>query len=176
MKKAYIKILGLIILIAMVGLIFTLFQGSKKYKFKISAKELHSELVKKDYFIDPNKAMEMLSKETNDYIFVDIRNPREYDNFHIENAVNVPMSRILDDEFIPYLKNEKTKVLYSDESIEAVQIRLLLSQYGYKNLYVLQGGANYWKEHMLSNDVFKAKGEYDDEKLKFDINTIKGSN
>ena len=83
------------------------------------------------------------------------------------------MQRILDDEFIPYLKNDKIKVLYSNESIEADQIRLLLTQYGYNKLLVLQGGANYWKENMLTNDVFKAKGEYDDEKLTFNPDSLK---
>ena len=125
--------------------------------------------------MDPNKALEVISKKNQDYIFIDIRNPREFDNFHIEGAVNVPMQRALDDEYIPDLKNSKKKVLYSDESIKADQIRVLLTQYGYDNLYVLQGGANYWKENMVSKDVFKSKAEYDDEKLKFDIAKVKGS-
>ena len=167
--------LGLIIVLLTVGLIFTSLQASKKYKFDKKAVELHKELSELKHFVDPGKAKEMLSSQQGDYIFIDIRNPREFDNFHIEGAVNVPMPRILDDEFIPYLKNNKTKVLYSNESIEADQIRLLLTQYGYNNLLVLQGGATYWKENMLSSDVFKAKGEYDDEKLKFDPNSIKGT-
>jgi len=107
---------------------------------------------------------------------IDIRNPREFDNFHIKGSVNVPIQRVLDDEYITYLKNDKKKILYSNESIKADQIRVLLTQYGYKNLYVLQGGASYWKDHMLSRDIFKAKTEYDDEKLKFDINKVAASN
>jgi hypothetical protein len=49
----------------------------------------------------------------------------------------------------------------------------LLTQYGYENLIVLQGGANYWKENMLSKDVFKEATEYDDEKLRFDSEKLK---
>lgn len=175
MKKPYIKLLGLTIVVIAVGLIFTSLKSSKKYKFEKSAEELHGELVKESHYMDPNKAWEIISKKNQDYIFIDIRNPREFDNFHIEGAVNLPMQRALDDEYIPDLENSKKKVLYSDESIKADQIRVLLSQYGYDNLYVLQGGANYWRENMVSKDVFKSKAEYNDEKLKFDLSKVKSS-
>lgn len=175
MKRPYLKLLGVIIVLFAVGLIFTSYKSSKKFKFEKSAEELHGELVGSKHNLDPNAAWDIISKKNDDYIFVDIRNPREYDNFHIEGAVNVPIQRALDDEFIPYLKNNKKKVLYSNESIKANQIRLLLTHYGYDNLYVLQGGANYWKENMMSNDIFKSKTEYDDEKLKFDIKKVTAS-
>jgi len=175
MKRPYIKALGVLVVLLTVGLIFTSLQSSKKYKFDKKAVELHKDLVESKHFIDPAKAMEILSNQKDNYLFIDLRNPRDFDNFHIDGAVNVPMPRILDNEFISYLKNDKIKVLYSNESIEADQIRLLLTQYGYSNLLVLQGGATYWKENMLSKNVFDNKGEYDDEKLKFDPSSIKGT-
>ncbi|MCK5469739.1 MAG: rhodanese-like domain-containing protein [Cyclobacteriaceae bacterium] len=175
MKKPYLKIIGLIVIALTAGLIFTSLENSKKFKFQKTAEVQHSELVKGNHLISPDKAKDILSKQSDEYIFVDIRNPREFDNFHIEGAVNVPLQRVLDDEFIPYLKDERKKVLYSNEGIKANEIRLLLTQYGYDNLFVLQGGANYWKENMLSKDVFKSKGEYNDNKLKFDPNKLKAS-
>lgn len=141
----------------------------------MSAEELHAKLVESKQYMNPIEAKEILSNKNQEYIFVDIRNPREYDNFHIEGAVNVPMQRVLDDEFIPYLKDSKKKILYSSESIKANEIKLLLTQFGYENIYVLQGGANYWKENMLTKDVFKTQGNYDDEKLTFDTNKLKAS-
>ena len=175
MKRPYIKLLGLIVVVITIGLIFTSLKSSKKFRFDKSAEELHSELVESKHYLDPNKALEIITNKNEDYIFVDIRNPREFDNFHIEGAVNVPMQRALDDEYIPYLENNKTKVLYSSERIKADQIRLLLTQYGYDNILVLQGGAIYWKDNMTSKDVFKSKASYDDEKLKFDLNKLKAS-
>lgn len=175
MEKPYIKILGLIVIALIVGVAFTSLESSKKYKFKKTAEVQHSELVKGNHLISPDKAREILSKQADEYIFVDIRNPREFDNFHIEGAINVPLQRVLDDEYIPYLKDERKKVLYSYESIKANEIRLLLTQYGYDNLFVLQGGSNYWKQNMISKNVFKSKGEYADEKLKFDLNKLKAS-
>ena len=176
MKRPYLKSLGLFIILLTIGLIIASVQSSKKYKFGTKAEALHAQLLEGKHYIDPNSAMEILSRKDDNHIFVDIRNPREFDNFHMEGAVNVPMQRVLDDVYIPYLENDKVKVLYSNESIEADQIRLLLTQYGYDNLFVLQGGADYWKENMLSRDVFKSAGEYDDEKLKFDLEKVKNLN
>lgn len=175
MKKPYIKSLGLFIIVLFAGLIFTSVKSSQKFQFSETAEELHGELIANPHHIDPAKAKALLAKQNKDYIFVDIRNPRVYDNFHIEGAINVPLQLVLDDEFSSFFKNSTTKVLYCDNSLKANQIRLLLTQYGYKNLLVLHGGANYWKEHMMSNDVFKSKGEFDDEKLNFDTKKLKAS-
>ena len=173
MKRPYLVTLGIVIVVLATGLIFTSIQTNKKYWFKRSAEEIHAELIDAKHFMDPQTAMKLISNKDEKYVFVDIRNPREYDNFHIESAVNVPMQRTLDDEYVQYLEDDRIKVLYSNASIDANQVRLLLTQYGYDNLMVLQGGANYWKEHMLKRDVFKSSGEYDDEKLKFDPAKLK---
>jgi len=175
MKRPYLKSLGLIVILLTLGLIIASIQSSKKYKFGTKAEKLHVQLLEGEHYIAPESAMELITKKDDKYIFVDIRNPREFDNFHLEGAVNVPLQRVLDDIYIPYLENDKIKVLYSNESIDADQVRLLLTQYGYDNLYVLQGGVDYWKENMISKNVFKSVGEYNDEKLKFDIDKIKSS-
>lgn len=173
MKRPYLFTLGIIIVVLAAGLIFTSIQTNKKYKFKKKAENIHAELLEGKHFMDPNTALDLIKKGDEKYIFVDIRNPRDYDNFHIENAVNVPMQRALDDAYIPYLKDERIKVLYSEESIDADQVWVLLTQFGYSNLMVLHGGAKYWRENMLNVDVFKSKGEYDDEKLRFDPAKLK---
>ncbi len=168
MKRPYIYLFGLIIVLLFAGLIFTSLKSSKKYRFNKDAEVQHSELIKANHFISPEEAKALLSNQDDNYIFVDIRNPRDFDNFHIDGSVNVPLQRVLDDEFVPYFNNNKKKILYSAENIKSNEIWLLLTQYGYDNLLVLQGGANYWKEHMISKNLFDKKGEFDDEKLKFD--------
>ena len=175
MKRPFITVLGVFIVVVAVGLVLTSLVSSRKFKFNQSAETFHAELVKSDYFISPQKARELIAEKNENYIFVDIRNPHDYENFHIESAVNVPMQRALDDEYVPYLEDNRIKVLYSQESIKADQIRLLLTQYGYENIMVLHGGASYWKANMLKDDILKSKPEYEDEKLKFDLTKVKTS-
>lgn len=173
MKKPYIKSLGLFVIIIFAGLVFLSVKSSKKYQFHKTAEELHAELVEGKHYIDPVKAKELISKQNKDVVFVDIRNPREFDNFHLEGAINIPMPQVLDDEFTTFFENNKTKVLYCDEIVRADQVRLILTQFGYEHIQVLQGGVNYWKANMSSTNVFESKGEYDDEKLKFDPKKLK---
>ncbi len=175
MKRPYLKLLGLIIVLMLAGLVFTSLKTRNKYRFKKPAEELHSELIKSNHFLSPQKALEIINQKDGKYLFIDIRNPREYDNFHVEGAINIPLPQILDDQYASLFKNDKIKVLYSNESIKADEAWLLLTQYGYENLLVLQGGANYWKNNVISKNVFDRKGDYDDEKLKFDISKIKSA-
>lgn len=175
MKAPYIKTLGFIVVAIAIALVFTSYKTSSKYRFDKTAEELHKELLTNSHNINPNDALKLIEGGSDDYVFIDIRNPREYDNFHIKGSVNVPQQRVLDENYVPYLQNNKKKILYSDHSIKADQIRVLLTQYGYKNLYVLQGGATYWKENMLNRDVFKGTAVYDDEQLKFDFKKLTSS-
>lgn len=173
MKRPYLITLALVVFVLGAVLVLTSISANKKYKFKRSAEDIHAELLETDYFMQPEEAKQLIDLKDDTYIFVDIRNPRDFANFHIESAVNVPMQRVLDDEYVPYLKDDRIKVLYSEGSVEANQVRLLLTQYGYENLRVLHGGAAYWRDNMLKKDIFKAPPEYDDEKLKFDPKKLK---
>lgn len=168
MEKPYIKILGVVVVVIAVTLIITSLRSMSKYKFDQTAEQLHAQVVKAEHFLDPMSAKDILYKNDEKYLFIDIRNPRAFDNFRLESAINIPMQQVLDDDFRSVFSNEKIKVLYSENSIDADQVRLLLTQYGYDKILVLQGGVSYWKENMLKDDIFSKKGEYDDEKLKFD--------
>lgn len=173
MNKNYIKILGgITVAIAIVLIVISVNEG-KKYKFRMSAEELHRQVVEGNYMISPMEAQKIIERGDDRYVFIDIRNPREFDNFHLDGAVNVPLQRVLDDGYVSYLKNEKIKVLYSDEGTDANQVRLLLTQYGYENLLVLQGGVDFWKENMITRDLFKPTADYEDEKLRFDPDKLK---
>jgi len=176
MKRPFIKILGLLVVVIAIALVFTSYQSKTKYRFDKTSEALHKDLITTAYKISPKEAMEFIENDAESYQFIDVRNPREYDNFHITGSINVPLQRVLDDEFIPYLKSDKKKVLYSNQSIKADQVRVLLTQYGYENLFVLQGGVDYWKENMINRDIFKSETVYDDETLKFDIKKISSSN
>lgn len=173
MKRPYLITLALVVFVLGAVLVLTSMSANKKYKFKRSAEDIHAELLEANYFMPPEEAKQLIDLKDDTYIFVDIRNPRDYANFHIESAVNVPMQRVLDDDYVPYLKDDRIKVLYSEGSVEANQVRLLLTQYGYENLMVLHGGAAYWRGNMLKKNIFKALPEYDDEKLKFDPKKLK---
>ena len=147
-------------------------KSAQKYRFGISAEELHTKLVEGNHYIKPKKALEILNSDADSYLFVDLRNPRDFDNYHIEGAVNVPLQRVLDEEYESALKDDRKKILYSDESIKANEIWMVLSQYGYGELFVLEGGLNYWQKNILNNNVFNTTGTFSDEKAKYDFKKV----
>lgn len=172
MKKPFLRVIaGLFILIAIL-LIYTSFKHHQKYKFRVSAEEMHAELVSSSHQIAPETAKKAL--QSDEYIFIDLSNPRAYERYHIEGSVNVPFEMVLDDQYKPFFLDDRKKVLISETGIRAEEIWTLLTKYGYGNLYVLEGGKAFWKNHVVNGDIFREPGTYEDEKPKYDFKKLTG--
>jgi rhodanese-related sulfurtransferase len=165
MKKSYITILGIIVIALLAGLIMVSVQSQHKFAFVNTAETVHKELVSAKQFVTPDEAQAMLSATDKKPIFIDVRNPRKFDNFHLPNSINIPMQQVLDEQYKPLWNNGELKVLFGTDTRQADQVRTLLIQFGYTNVSVLHGGSNYWKQNMINSGPFTSKAEYDDEKL-----------
>lgn len=90
------------------------------------------------------KAAKALSAEADKYVFVDLRSPYDFEVKHIENAINIPVAFLLDDENLKMLTNfnrsNKTIVLYGQTAREAISPWILLQEIGLTNTKVLLGG------------------------------------
>ena len=92
----------------------------------------------------------MLTAAEEEFVLVDIRNPQNFLASHIDNAVNIPFQKILDKEWYGFfLDTTIKKVLYCDLDIYSAEAMMLLHQLGCTNIYVLEGGMNFWKSDML---------------------------
>lgn len=83
----------------------------------------------------------MISKEKvlklKDYILVDVREQDEYQEHHIENAINIPMSKLGDLELI-YEKLghfDNNIVLYCQSGNRSKMAQSFLKSLGYKKVY-----------------------------------------
>jgi len=74
---------------------------------------------------------------------IDIRSAELFAQGHTENAINIPIRKLLDDESIKFfdqlLEDGKEVVLYGSNELEALSPSLLLQQLGYKNVKFLKG-------------------------------------
>jgi len=74
---------------------------------------------------------------------IDIRSTELFAQGHAENAINIPIRKLLDEESIEFfdqlLEDGKEVVLYGSDELEAVAPSLLLQQLGYKNVKQLKG-------------------------------------
>jgi rhodanese-related sulfurtransferase len=129
------------------GLFFIVitFQANNKYKFKKTAGEMLEYAAAQQHFINPDELKEMMATPEN-IVLIDIRTPREYLGDHIENALNIPYERLLDEAHESLFRNGSLKILYGMNSIRANSAWMLLTQYGYENISVLNGGLYTWKD------------------------------
>ena len=169
MKKVHIILLGSVVVLLLAFLIITSLQSRERYRFRLSASELHAVASDSAHYISPEKALALLRENTGEYLFVDLRNPRQYDNGHIEGSVNLPMETVLEPAARKQLRSAPNIVLYDEGSAAANQVWMLLRQTGTENLYVLEGGLAYWKQQVMNPDIFKSAAIAADEKAKFDF-------
>ena len=78
-------------------------------------------------------------------MLIDLREPEEYDQFHIREALNFPGFRIKTDKFIPQLygyKNKENKiiVLYHFDEKKGIDYITQLFEKGFDNLFLLNTG------------------------------------
>jgi len=92
-----------------------------------------------------------------DYIqLIDVRSPEEYTEFHLKGAINIPIDSIFNkDEKGNYVFEDvlnqdiKTNIFYSNGTVYANQVWILLKRLNYKNNYVMKGGLNRWIETII---------------------------
>ncbi len=122
----------------------------KPLEYKISAEEMHQTVLKGEHLIKPSELYKAMNEKKDFYQIIDLRTPYLFDMFHIQGSVNVPADMILSEEAEEILETEGKKVLVCANTIKASEVYMLLTQYGYTNLQVMEGGVSYWKFEQAS--------------------------
>lgn len=69
---------------------------------------------------------------------IDVRSPKQYEESHIENAVNIPQEKVRSN--IKYLDKEKLTVTYCNKGVSGNAVQNILINHGFKKVYNLSGG------------------------------------
>ncbi|MDD2921290.1 MAG: YeeE/YedE thiosulfate transporter family protein [Anaerolineales bacterium] len=97
-------------------------------------------------FVTPAEAFKTKYIQSLNPVYLDVRPEADYNLYHIENAVNVPLDRLA--EVIPVLLTEPPAntvfILMSNDEAAAVQAWKTLVASSVQNVYVLEGGVNNW--------------------------------
>jgi rhodanese-related sulfurtransferase len=97
---------------------------------------------------DNVKAEELASwiiQGKSDYRLLDLRNEKEFEDYHIQTAESVPFAKL---EGYDISRNEKI-ILYSTDGIQSSQGWMLLKAKGFNGVYMLSGGLEEWKQKIL---------------------------
>ena len=140
MKKNIVPIV--ILTLGIVILIFALSKNNSKSPFTVTNQEMLAAFEGFEHVLNSD-ALEM-QNDTENYVFVDLRSPYDFEVAHVANAINIPTAFLLEKENMTLLKEqfaaEKTIVLYSQTERESISPWILLYQLGFTNTKVLMGG------------------------------------
>jgi hypothetical protein len=97
-------------------------------------------------FITPAEAFKAKYNQAMNPVYLDVRSEADYNLYHIEGAVNVPLDRF--EEIVPVLLTEPPAntvfVVMSNGETAAVDAWKTLVASSVSNVYVLEGGVNNW--------------------------------
>ncbi len=93
--------------------------------------------------------------DNNDSLFLlDVREPNEYAEWHLENSVNIPLGELTREETLNYIPKTKEIITICPHGNRATDGKFLLQRYGY-NVKVLEGGLIAW-----STEIEQAHREF----------------
>ena len=137
--------------VGLLGMVLAFVPENTTQPYKLTATELLDEVRNGSDLISPDELAQWLIEQDPSIQLIDVRNPSEYESYHLPEALNIPLDAILADEFAAYFDQDiKMNILYSNGTVAAQQAWMILRQLGYANNYVLQGGLNYWAEAIMN--------------------------
>lgn len=146
-KREY-QILALTLILLAVGLV--LLPKYKKNK-GINPKLFVKNAISTERYISTDVLADKLINQDPTVLLIDTRTEKEFNDYSLPNAINIPLEKLLDEDFESYLDQEAFDViLFSNDNFYADQAWMLGNRLGYKNLYVLKGGLNEWFNTIIS--------------------------
>lgn len=156
------------------GLIIAAVPQNKTKPYKLTANELLDEVNSKTQYITPDAVADMLVNKDPSLRLIDVRSQDEFEKFSLPEAINIPLSDLLADKYSEIFDQDvKMNIFYSNGTLSANEAWMITRQLGYTNIYVLEGGLNYWFDAIL-NPQKPASTNPDEEFAKYDFRKSAG--
>ncbi len=151
------------------GLVIGIVPENTTQPFRLTAQDMLAEIQFGSEMIHPDEVADWLVNKDPSIRLIDVRTPAEFEKFHLDNAINIPQTDILSEEWRDYVdQGVKMNIFYSNGTTSAHKAWMILRQLGYENNYVLQGGLNFWVETILNPSAPKSTSP-DDEIALYDF-------
>jgi rhodanese-related sulfurtransferase len=139
--------IGAVLFILVVIIALLTYERPKHY-YKVNTEVTLSKLLTEDYFVTLNEV------KNEDFVLIDVRNSYDYDNGHIENAINIHTPELLSDNstniFEEIKNNNDFAVLYGNNPTEANSAFMILYQLGYDNVKILLVNNKYSQNKLIT--------------------------
>lgn len=142
----------LIIVLMLVGAFWTfaLNENNRHPVEQLTPCELIDQTQKSDKFITTDELARKLMSNDPSLVLIDLRPQKEYSEYSLPGAINIPIENLLDEKYADLL-NQKTytNVFFSNSSDLASKAWMITTRLGYEENFILLGGLNYWVETIL---------------------------
>lgn len=151
------------------GLIIAAVPQNTTHPYKLTASQLLDEANTRTQFITPETVADMIVQKDPTLQLIDVRSQDDFEKFSLPGAINVPLSDLLSEKNLTLFDQDvKMNVFYSNSTLVANEAWMIIRQLGYSNVYVLEGGLNYWFEAIL-NPKQPASTSPDEEFARYDF-------
>lgn len=107
--------------------------------------------------LSPKEASEMLKKEKDKIILLDIRRPEEYETGYIKNAKNIDYYGKDFKKELEKLDKDKDVMIYCQTGRRSAAAAVMMRKAGFKKVYDLKGGIEAWEmdDRPIEEDLLK---------------------
>lgn len=128
-------------------------------KVQERAEGLNARIEAREVQIDPAELLGLIHDNGVSLRIFDVRGEADYNLFHIQDAERVPLDRFRDERWVRSLPKQAAIVLVSNDEQRATEAWKMLAVQNVKNIYILEGGANYWLEVYGDPEVQVNRGD-----------------
>jgi len=147
------------IVLVVLGLISAIMSFGGKKSSGISPEDILKALQMEESYISPDDLAKAIVDSDSAIQIIDSGNPDSYNAVSLPGAINIPLSKLLDQESQTLFEDKNTTtVFYSKDPLLATQSWMLAMQKGYGKVCLLKGGLEEW-------DKIVMKSEFSGEKI-----------
>lgn len=147
MKKTDLIFIGVLLIGGLWVLI--LFKPVKGFN-EISPEELLYEMNLDERYFTTDEVAKFIIEKDPEILLVDLRTEDEYEYYTLPGALNIPFDSIFNPNFEMFFNQDVYKVVFfSNGTSMADQAWLLTKRVGYSNIFVMEGGLNYWFQTII---------------------------
>jgi rhodanese-related sulfurtransferase len=157
------------------GLVIAAVPQNTTKPYKLTADQLLAEANTRTQYVTPDVVADMIVNKDPSLQLIDVRSQDEFEKYSLSGAINIPLTDLLSEKYTDILNQDvKMNVFYSNGTITANEAWMLTRQLGYSNIYVLEGGLNFWFDSIL-NPQKPPTTSPDEEFAKYDFRKSAGA-
>jgi len=144
-KQRPVKLVGAAALIAVAVAVLLIGQPGPEDRWQMVASELEPQLESRQVQIHPGELLTYMYNEHVKVVLLDMRDASDYNLFHVQNAHRTNLEDL--PKLSQALLQEPTNTLFvvmSNDEGQATEAWKILKGQSVPNVYILEGGVNYW--------------------------------